>query len=339
MKPYLDMLDEILTKGIRKPNRTGIDTIALFGHQLRFDLSKGFPLVTTKKIHIKSILYELFWMLNGSSNVDFLKRNGVRIWNEWASADYRPELGYPEGELGPVYGKQWRAWSGATTLQQNGRILEPGDALGLEPFALVTQTIDQIEQIFEKLIHKPEDRRNILSSWNVGFLHRMKLPPCHLLAQFDVTKREDDELPRLSCHMYIRSWDTFLGGPFNIAQYAFLTHMLAHSTEATKNPLQVGDLVISSGDTHLYVNHIDQVKEQLSREPRPLPRLRIQPRVFDLKGLQGSRQHICSRQHGVRDVDPEFDGDTRKYREPFQFEDFVLEGYDPHPHIAGEVAI
>lgn len=324
MQPYLDMLDRILTQGVRKPNRTGVDTIALFGHQLRFNLRDGFPLVTTKKIHIKSILYELFWMLNGDSNVAFLQRNGVRIWNEWASADYRPELGYAWGELGPVYGKQWREWQGATMLQQGARVLAPGDQLGPEPFKLVTHTVDQIDQIMEKLIHTPEDRRIILSSWNVGFLHRMKLPPCHLMAQFDVTEG------RLSCHMYIRSWDTFLGGPFNIAQYAFLTHMLAFSTVGTRNELEVGDLVISSGDTHIYANHVDQVREQLSREPRTLPRLKML-----LRGIGGvDAQNVRSRQHGVPRSEQ-----VREAWQPFQFDDFVLEGYDPHPHIAGEVAV
>lgn len=335
MRPYLDMLDQILTQGVRKPNRTGVDTIALFGHQLRFDLSEGFPLVTTKKIHIKSILYELFWMLNGDSNVAFLQRNGVRIWNEWAKADYRPEMGYAEGELGPVYGKQWREWEGKTTLQQGGRVIGPDDVeIGPGQIALVTHKIDQIEQIMEKLIHKPEDRRNILSSWNVGFLHRMKLPPCHLLAQFDVTKRDGDVLPRLSCHMYIRSWDTFLGGPFNIAQYAFLTHMFAHSTTGTKNPLTVGDLVISSGDTHIYENHVEQVKEQLSREPRTLPRLGIVVRGDAITGAQNVR----SRQHGVGHDERNREG-AERYYEPFQFDDFVLDGYDPHPHIVGDVAV
>lgn len=278
MKPYLDMLSRILDEGIRKENRTGIDTIAVFGHQLRFDLREGFPLVTTKKIHLKSVLYELLWMLNGDTNVRYLQERGVRIWNEWADED---------GELGPVYGRQWRAWWG------------PGG------------THDQIAEIVEKLEKKPDDRRLLLSAWNVAEVPDMRLPPCHLLAQLWVAEG------RLSCHMYIRSWDTFLGGPFNIAQYALLTHILAHTTR-----LSVGDLVISSGDTHLYENHIEQAREQISREPRPRPTLEIKDRGQDIR----------SRRHGMPPLD------HQRY-EPYQFDDFVIEGYDPHPHIKAKVAV
>lgn len=290
MKQYQDLLQHILDHGVRKENRTGTDTISVFGHQMRFNLADGFPLVTTKKMHIKSIIYELLWMLNGDTNVKFLQDNGVTIWDEWAQADYRAELGHEAGELGPVYGSQWRAWSSLD-----------GDESGAH---------DQIEDIVQKLKFKPNDRRIILSSWNVAAVGLMKLPPCHLLAQFGVTQG------RLSCHMYIRSWDVFLGGPFNIAQYAFLTHMLAHSTG-----LGVGDLIISSGDTHLYVNHLDQVKRQLGRDPRPLPTL----------GIVVRGQSVTSRRHGYLE--------SAAPLIAFEYDDFVLHGYDPHPGIKADVAI
>jgi thymidylate synthase len=293
MQQYLDLLRRLTTEGIRKENRTGTDTIAVFGHQMRFDLSKSFPLVTTKKVHVKSVLYELFWMLNGDTNVKFLQDHGVTIWDEWAKANYRPELGWPEGELGPVYGGQWRSW-GAN---------ERGGA-----------GVDQISEIVNKLRNNPSDRRIILSSWNVADIPRMKLPPCHLFAQFDVTTRPCEEYPRLSCHMYIRSWDVFLGGPFNIAQYAFLTHILAHDAG-----FGVGDLIISSGDTHLYVNHLEQVQEQLSREPRRRPRLTIVQR--------GQSAH--AREHGKEE----------SRLAGYQYDDFQIHDYDPHPAIRAEVAV
>lgn len=287
MKQYLDLLRTILDTGIRKANRTGVETIGVFGHQMRFNLTDGFPLVTTKKIHTRSVLYELFWMLNGDTNVEFLNDHGVTIWNEWADANYRSELGYPRGQLGPVYGAQWRDWRGAS----------PRD------------DVDQIAQIVNTLRRDPYDRRIILSAWNAADVPRMKLPPCHLLAQFNVNEG------RLSCHMYIRSWDVFLGGPFNIAQYAFLTHMLSHTVG-----MPVGDLIVSSGDTHLYTNHLEQAKEQLRREPRPLPMLVIHSR----------NQDIGSREHGKPQIQDAV---------PFQFEDFELVGYDPHPHIRASVAV
>jgi thymidylate synthase len=274
MKQYHDLLRRILDEGERRENRTGTDTLSIFGHQMRFDLREGFPLVTTKKVHLKSIVYELFWMLNGDTNIKYLNDRGVTIWDEWADDD---------GELGPVYGSQWRAW---WTLDGH---------------------VDQIAQIVETLRTKPHDRRILLSSWTVGQLADMRLPPCHLLAQFSATNKG------LSCHMYIRSWDVFLGGPFNIAQYALLTHLIARTTN-----LPVGDLIISSGDTHLYVNHLEQARLQLGREPRPLPRLVI----------QRGGQDVCSRRHGC---EGSIDG--------FQLSDIRLDGYDPHPHIAGNVAV
>lgn len=292
MIPYLALLRHIRDHGVRKQNRTGVDTIAVFGHQMRFGLRDGFPLVTTKKVHVKSVLYELFWMLNGDTNVRFLKDHGVTIWDEWAKASYRPELGYAAGDLGPVYGGQWRAWGDGKTVG-----------------SVVT---DQIADIVDKLLQRPDDRRIILSAWNVADIPRMKLPPCHLLAQFDVTNR------RLSCHMYIRSWDVFLGGPFNIAQYAFLTHILAHTAK-----LDVGDLIISSGDTHLYVNHLDQVEEQLSRETRHLPRLTIADRGQDAR----------SKLHGHGRVR------SSPYLDPYEYADFTIDGYNPHPAIKADVAV
>jgi thymidylate synthase len=311
VKQYLDLLSRILDEGVRKEDRTGTGTLEVFGHQMRFNLSYGFPLVTTKKIHTKSVIYELLWMLNGDTNVKFLQDNGVKIWNEWAQADYRPELGYPEGELGPVYGRQWRAWPDAAAHHLrtcDGHPCECG-ASG--------STIDQIAEIVNLIRSNPNDRRMILSSWNVGMLHKMKLPPCHLLAQFNVTEG------RLSCHMYIRSWDVFLGGPFNIAQYAFLTHMFARSTG-----LEVGDLIVSSGSTHLYVNHLDQAREQLSRKPMPLPRLTIVARG----------QNVRSRHHGKEDLGDGQRAGSRPFI-PFQYNDFTLEDYDPHPAIKAPISV
>jgi thymidylate synthase len=314
VKQYLDLLTRILDEGVRKEDRTGTGTLSVFGHQMRFDLADGFPLVTTKKVHTKSVIYELLWMLNGDTNVKFLQDNGVKIWNEWAQADFRPELGYPEGELGPVYGAMWRGWPAEP------RHLRNCDGHPCECGAASRSSIDQIAEIVLQIRQNPNDRRIILSSWNVGLLHKMKLPPCHLLAQFNVTTAE------LSCHMYIRSWDVFLGGPFNIAQYAFLTHILAHSTG-----LGVGDLIVSSGDTHLYLNHLDQARQQLSRQPKALPRLMLADRG----------QSVLSHHHGG-DISPAevalgYKGYTVPV--PFQYDDFVLKDYDPHPTIKAPISV
>lgn len=272
MKQYLDLLRHVLANGDRQTNRTNTDTLSVFGHQMRFDLAEGFPLVTTKRIHFDSIVHELLWMLSGESNIEYLQANKVKIWDEWASKDYRPEMGYPDGELGPVYGVQWRHWPAHH------------------------RTVDQIANIVRDLRAGGESRRIVLSAWNVGDIPRMKLPPCHCFAQFNVRNG------KLDCLVYLRSWDLFLGGPFNIAQYALLTHMLAQVTG-----LEVGELIQTSGDTHIYVNHLDQVREQLRREPRELPTLGLDP--------------------AVRGIDD------------FTFSDIVLCDYDPHPHIKGKIAV
>jgi thymidylate synthase len=264
MKSYLDLLQRVVDQGFPKDDRTGTGTLSIFGHQLRFDLSEGFPLLTTKRLHLKSIIYELLWFLRGDTNIAYLQQHGVRIWNEWADAD---------GELGPVYGRQWRAWPG------------PGG----EP-------IDQIAAAVETIRRDPDSRRILVSAWNVADVPRMKLPPCHCLFQYAVAG------DRLSMHLYQRSADIFLGVPFNIASYALLLLMTAHVTH-----LQAGELIISLGDAHIYTNHLDQVHLQLGREPRPLPAMRIE-----------------------REVESLFD---------FRYEDFLLEGYDPHPHIPGKVAV
>jgi thymidylate synthase len=264
MRQYLDLMRRILDEGAVKSDRTGTGTRSVFGHQMRFDLAEGFPLVTTKKLHIKSIIYELLWFLRGETNVEYLKEHGVSIWNEWADE---------EGELGPVYGYQWRSWPG-----RGG------------------ESIDQISEVVEQIKRNPDSRRLIVSAWNVGDVPRMALPPCHLLFQFYVADG------RLSCQMYQRSADVFLGVPFNIASYALLTMMVAQVTG-----LEPGDFVHTLGDAHLYDNHLEQAKLQLSREPRALPRMRIDP--------------------GVRSI---FD---------FQFEHFRLENYEPHPHISAPVAV
>lgn len=266
MRAYLDLLQKIIDHGNDRGDRTGTGTRSLFGEQLRIDLSQGFPLLTTKKLHWKSIVGELLWMLSGSTNVRDLQKHGITIWDEWADE---------EGELGPVYGHQWRYWPSY-------------DVLGGD--------IDQIDNVIESLRKNPEGRRHIVSAWNVADVDDMKLPPCHLLFQFYVAR------DRLSCHMYQRSADVFLGVPFNIASYALLTHMVAHELG-----LAVAELVISFGDVHIYNNHFDQVREQLTREPRQLPRLLI----------NASRASI-------------FD---------YYIEDFVLEGYDPYPAIKAPVAV
>ncbi len=264
MKQYLDLLRRILDEGTVKTDRTGTGTKSIFGHQMRFDLEKGFPLLTTKKLHLKSIIYELLWFLRGDTNVRYLQEHGVRIWNEWAG---------PDGELGPIYGRQWRSW--------------PTYDGGF---------IDQIGQAVEAIRHTPHSRRIVVSAWNVAELDAMHLPPCHLLFQFYVADG------RLSLQLYQRSADTFLGVPFNIASYALLLMMTAQVTG-----LRPGDFVHTTGDTHLYLNHLDQARLQLTRTPRPLPRMVLNP---DVKNLAD-----------------------------FGYDDFRLEGYDPWPHIAASVSV
>jgi len=264
MKQYLDILNRILTEGTEKGDRTGTGTISIFGTQSRYNLDDGFPLLTTKKLHLKSIIYELLWFLKGDTNVKYLQENGVRIWNEWADEN---------GELGPVYGHQWRSWP-----DYNGG------------------TIDQIQYVLDQLKNNPNSRRMIVSAWNVAEVNEMALPPCHTIFQFYVAG------DRLSLQLYQRSADTFLGVPFNIASYALLLMMMAQVTG-----FKPGDFIHTTGDTHLYLNHIEQARLQLTREPRPLPQMKINP---DVKSL--------------------FD---------FQYEDFELVGYDPHPHIKAEVSV
>lgn len=264
MKQYLQLLDHILRDGVEKSDRTGTGTISTFGYQMRFDLSEGFPLVTTKKLHLKSIIHELLWFLKGDTNVKYLQDNGVRIWNEWADAD---------GNLGPVYGAQWRSWGAP-----DGTV------------------IDQISAAADDIRHNPDSRRIIVSAWNVGDLPRMALAPCHALFQFYVADG------RLSLQLYQRSADCFLGVPFNIASYALLCMMMAQVTG-----LRPGEFIHTLGDAHLYKNHLEQARLQLTREPRPLPRMIINPAVDDIFG--------------------------------FRYEDFTLEGYDPHPHIKAEVSV
>ena len=264
MRPYLDLLRHVLEHGTRKSDRTGTGTLSVFGAQLRFDLNAGFPLITTKKVHLKSIIHELLWFLRGETNTRYLKEHGVTIWDEWATAD---------GDLGPVYGYQWRSWPAA-----DGR------------------HIDQIGQVLEQLRKNPDSRRMIVSAWNVADLDRMALMPCHAFFQFYVAEG------RLSCQLYQRSADMFLGVPFNIASYALLTMMIAQVTG-----LKPGDFVHTFGDTHIYLNHLEQVNEQLAREPRPLPVMKLNPAVKNLFA--------------------------------FKYEDFTLENYDPHPAIRAPVAV
>ena len=264
MKQYLDLLDRILTEGVKKEDRTGTGTISVFGNQMRFNLEEGFPLLTTKKLHLKSIIYELLWFLRGDTNIKYLKDHGVSIWDEWADEN---------GELGPVYGHQWRSWP-----DENGG------------------TINQIQNVVNQIKNNPDSRRMIVSAWNVAEVERMALPPCHTMFQFYVANG------RLSLQLYQRSADTFLGVPFNIASYALLLQMMAQVTG-----LKAGDFIHTTGDTHLYLNHIEQAKLQLTRAPRPLPRMIINPDVKDI-----------------------FD---------FKYEDFQLEGYDPWPHIKAAVSV
>jgi len=264
MKQYLDLLQRIVNEGTRKEDRTGTGTLSVFGHQMRFNLEEGFPLLTTKKLHLKSIIYELLWFLKGDTNVKYLQENGVRIWNEWADEN---------GELGPVYGHQWRSWP-----NYNGG------------------HVDQIQDIVNALKNNPNSRRMIVSAWNVAEVDQMALPPCHCLFQFYVANG------KLSLQLYQRSADTFLGVPFNIASYALLTMMMAQVSG-----LKPGDFIHTTGDTHLYLNHLEQAKEQLKRTPRTLPRMVINPNVTSI-----------------------FD---------FKYDDFTLEGYDPLPHIKAEVSV
>ena len=264
MRQYHELLNRVLHEGVHKSDRTGTGTLSVFGHQIRFDLGQGFPLVTTKKLHLKSIVHELLWFIAGDTNVKYLRENGVSIWNEWADEN---------GELGPVYGRQWRSWLGA-----DGR------------------AHDQLASLLAEIQRNPDSRRLVLSAWNVGDLDKMALAPCHCLFQFYVADG------KLSCQLYQRSADCFLGVPFNIASYALLTHMMAHVCG-----LGVGDFVHTFGDAHLYVNHLEQTKEQLSRELRPLPKLALNA---DVKSL--------------------FD---------FRYQDIVFENYDPHPLIKAPVAV
>lgn len=264
MQQYLDLMDRILTGGHEKSDRTGTGTLSIFGHQMRFDLADGFPVVTTKKVHMRSVIVELLWFLTGSTNVHWLQERGVSIWDEWADAD---------GELGPVYGHQWRSWPAP-----DGR------------------HIDQIAAVIESIRSKPDSRRHIVSAWNVAEVGEMALPPCHTLFQFYVADG------RLSCQLYQRSADVFLGVPFNIASYALLTMMVAKVTG-----LEPGEFVHTLGDAHLYSNHLDQARLQLTRSPRPLPRMEIADGVTDIDG--------------------------------FRYEDFALVGYDPHPAIKAPIAV
>lgn len=264
MQPYLDLLQRLLDDGVAKDDRTGTGTLSLFGHQMRFDLSEGFPLVTTKKVHTRSIFGELLWFLRGDTNVKWLHDRGISIWDEWADAD---------GDLGPIYGYQWRSWP-----TPDGR------------------HVDQVAQVIEQIRTDPDSRRHIISAWNVADVPDMALPPCHTLIQFYVAGG------RLSCQLYQRSGDVFLGVPFNIASYALLTHMVAQVTG-----LEVGDFVHTIGDAHLYSNHVDQARLQLTRDPRPLPTLTLDPSVTTIDG--------------------------------FDLEHITLESYDPHPAIKAPVAV
>ena len=264
MRQYLDLIQRILASGTTKRDRTGTGTLSVFGHQMRFDLGVGFPLTTTKKLHLKSIIYELLWFLAGDTNIKYLNEHGVTIWNEWADAS---------GELGPVYGRQWRSWPAADG-----------------------STIDQIANVVGAIRRNPDSRRLIVTAWNPADVDKMALPPCHCLFQFYVAGG------RLSCQLYQRSADVFLGVPFNIASYALLTMMLAQVTG-----LEAGEFIHTLGDAHLYLDHLDQARLQVARSPRPLPRMRIDPAVTDLFA--------------------------------FRYEDFMLEGYDPHPHIRAKVAV
>lgn len=293
MKQYHDLMQHVLDHGVRKDDRTGTGTISVFGYQMRFNLQEGFPLITTKKLHIKSILHELLWFIQGDTNIQYLTQNGVRIWDDWPFAKYQKSEDYAGetirefaakvaedeafaakwGKLGPVYGYQWRSWPTPSG-----------------------ESVDQLLQVIEQIKNNPDSRRHIVSAWNPGMIQDMALPPCHAFFQFYVADG------KLSCQLYQRSADIFLGVPFNIASYAMLTHMIAQVCN-----LEVGDFVHTLGDAHIYSNHIDQVNEQLSREFRPLPKLVVNPEVKNILD--------------------------------FKFDDFAIEGYDPHPHIKAAVAV
>jgi thymidylate synthase len=264
MKQYLDLMQYILDQGAEKDDRTGTGTLSVFGYQMRFNLQEGFPLMTTKKLHLKSIIYELLWFLQGDTNIRYLQEHGVRIWNEWADEN---------GDLGPVYGAQWRSWQASDG-----------------------NTVDQISNLMQQIQTNPDSRRLVVSAWNVGDLHKMALPPCHLLFQFYIADGT------LSCQLYQRSADVFLGVPFNIASYALLTMMVAQASG-----LHAGEFIHTLGDAHLYKNHLEQARLQLSRNPYPLPKIRINPQV-----------------HSIFD---------------FNYDDFELENYQAHPHIKAEVAV
>lgn len=264
MRQYLELMQHVIDHGHRKPDRTGTGTLSVFGYQMRFNLADGFPLVTTKKCHLKSIIHELLWFLRGDTNIEYLHQQGVTIWDEWADA---------QGDLGPIYGHQWRSWTTADG-----------------------QHIDQLRQVIEQIKNTPDSRRMIVSSWNVGDLHKMRLPPCHAFFQFYVADN------RLSCQLYQRSADIFLGVPFNIASYALLTLMIAQVSN-----LEVGDFVHTLGDAHLYSNHLEQAREQLSRAPRSLPMMKLNPNIREILD--------------------------------FKYEDFILENYDPYPAIKAPVAV
>jgi thymidylate synthase len=264
MHQYLELMQHVIDHGHRKSDRTGTGTLSVFGYQMRFNLADGFPLVTTKKCHLKSIIHELLWFLRGDTNIDYLHQQGVTIWDEWADAN---------GDLGPIYGYQWRSWTTADG-----------------------QHIDQLQQVIEQIKNTPDSRRMIVSSWNVGDLHKMRLPPCHAFFQFYVADN------RLSCQLYQRSADIFLGVPFNIASYALLTLMIAQVCN-----LEAGDFVHTLGDAHLYLNHLEQAREQLSRKPRSLPMMKLNPDIREILD--------------------------------FKYEDFILENYDPYPAIKAPVAV
>ncbi|MBU5210034.1 MULTISPECIES: thymidylate synthase [Heyndrickxia] len=264
MKQYLDLCQHVLETGVTKEDRTGTGTISTFGYQMRFDLQQGFPLLTTKKLHMKSIIHELLWMLKGDTNISYLQENGVRIWNEWADEN---------GNLGPIYGHQWRSWTGADGT-----------------------TVDQIVEVIQQIKTNPDSRRMIVNAWNVAEIDKMALPPCHCFFQFYVANG------KLSCQLYQRSADIFLGVPFNIASYALLTMMIAQVCD-----LEPGEFVHTLGDAHIYKNHIEQIQLQLTREPRALPKMVINPNVTNI-----------------------FD---------FKYEDFEIQAYDPHPHIKGVVSV
>jgi thymidylate synthase len=264
MQQYLDLLNHVMEKGTRKSDRTGTGTISVFGYQMRFNLDDGFPVLTTKKLHLRSIIHELLWFLKGETNIEYLKQNKVSIWDEWADE---------KGNLGPIYGYQWRKWPAGEDRQ-----------------------IDQISQVIESIKNNPDSRRHIVNAWNVSVIDQMALPPCHVLFQFYVNQG------RLSCQLYQRSADIFLGVPFNIASYSLLLMMMAQVTG-----LQPGEFVHTFGDAHIYLNHIEQVKLQLTRDPRPLPEMKLNPGIKDLLD--------------------------------FRFEDFELINYDPHPHIRGEISV